>query len=493
MEFIDPKLKQRRSKRLKIGYALLTLLVGLATYILVMTAKGYQILQSDGQVVQNGIIFLDSKPVSADIFINGKKEDSKTEMRLTVPESEYEITLKAEGYKDWTKRITLEGGRVLFINYPRLLPSNLISNDLKAYSGDGNGFFTQSPDRKWILLQPDSSNSEINVIDTSQINQPQNVTIMPPEVFGANGGKLGKIEVVEWSSDNVHFLVKHTGVDGVINFAILNREDFSKSININKLFNIQPTKVSLIGSKIDRVYLYLADGGLLRTGDVKSKTLSDKIIDQVLDFKTINDKILMYATTKNSTNGKVSIKATDENKIIPIGEVDFDPSGVYLMDAGQFAGDWYYATGSNAQQRVLIYKNPQNFTESTKDKTPNVLLSIRSTPPIKMSFSAQKRFILVQGTDFFNTYDTDTKNLYKTPLVNTDGLSYLSWIDEFMVQYYKDGKLWLTEFDGKNTREITESKYGTVGYLSGNHERLYTLKLVNGITVSQLTNLTIKD
>lgn len=490
MEFIDPKSKQKHSNRLKIGYVLLALLVGLATYILVMTALGYQILQRDGKVVRNGIMFLDSEPVAADIFINGKKESSRTDSRLTLPEAEYEITLKAEGYKDWTKRLTLEGGKVLFVNYPRLFPSNLNSTELKAYSGDGNGFYTQSPDKRWILFQPSSNYGEVNTIDTTQVNVPQQISLIGADILGAKNNKIGKIEVVEWAVDNKHILVRHIDLDGTINFVLLDREDFTKSINLNKLFNAQPTKVTLIGGKIEKAYLYFADGGLLRIGDIKNKTLGDKIYDQILDYKAVSEKVLIYATTKNSTNGKVAVNAVDDNKFIPIGEIDFDPSGSYLMEAGQFSGDWFYAIGSNKEQRIFIYKNPQNFNENTKDKTPNVLLSIRANPPIKLSFSSQKRFILVQGTNNFTTYDTDTKNLYKVPFANTDGLSTISWVDEFIMQYHQAGKLWITEFDGKNSREIADSNPGRLGYLSGNYERLYTLKSVNGIVVSQSTKLT---
>jgi len=492
MEFIDPTLKQKHKKRLAIGYTLLTILVALSTYILVATAMGYQIFQKDGQVVQNGLIFIDAKPVNADIYINGKKESSKTDTRLTLAEGDYEIILKSEGYKDWTRRVTLYGGKVAFINYPRMFPIELKVSDLKAYQGAGSGFLTQSPDKKWILFQDNIASTDLNVIDTTKEDEPQQILSIPIQVLGTTTAKLGTIKVIEWASDNKHFLVQHTSKDGVSDFAIINREEPAKSINLNSLFNLKPDKVRLYDSKVDKVYMYFASGGILRIGNVKDKSIGLQIFDQVLDFKQISDNRIMFATTKNASAGKVTVNVVEGDKTFYIGETDYDPSNQYVLESNQFNGDWYYAVGSKISEKLQIYKNPQNFSDSINDKKPTVLTSLRAGAPEYVKFSPKSRFLLMQGPQAFSVYDADLKNSFRINLPSKlDPGTTISWVDEFIIQYVINGKLYFSDYDGKNVREIASVKSPFTGLIDNDFKRLYTINSINGVVTSQVTKLTL--
>ena len=67
MEFLTTKQKKKKAQRLYFGYVLLSILVLLATYVLISTALGFEIFSSKGEVVQNGLLFVDSRPDGADI------------------------------------------------------------------------------------------------------------------------------------------------------------------------------------------------------------------------------------------------------------------------------------------------------------------------------------------------------------------------------------------------------------------------------------------
>lgn len=495
MEFIDPVLKQKKAKRLKIGYSLLSVLVGLATYILVATAMGYEVFQRDGQIIQNGIIFMDSRPIATDIYINGKKEDNATDARLILPEGEYEIVLKANGYKDWSKKILLSGGQVESITYPRLLPENLKTTDLKTYGSSNYGLISQSPNKRWILFQPEKKSLLLNIIDTTKPNSPQQELSIPPAVIGVADGKLGVVEIVEWADDNRHFLVKHIFENIPPAFIIIDKDDLTKSININSTFNVQPSKVSLVGGQIEKVYIYLASGGILKTGDIKSKTVSDQLLDQVLDFKQINKERIMYVTTKNSSTGKVIVKATNEEKEFLIGETDFDSTGKYYLDAGEYSGDWYYVIGTSQSEKVQVYRNPQNFVTSSVDNTPNVLTTMRPGGIARnVSMSPGNRFIMAQGDSNFIVYDVVDKKSYKTTLSKVlDKDTVVEWVDDFILQYTTNSDLIFTEFDGTNQRQLKQVKSPLGGYIDGSFSRLYSFRDNNGAVTSQLTLLTIAD
>lgn len=494
MEFIDPVIKQKKAKRLKIGYSLLSLLVVLATYILVATAMGYEVFQRDGQIIQNGIIFMDSKPIASDIYVNGRKEDNGTDTRLTLPEGEYEIVLKANGYKDWAKKIVLSGGTVKSLTYPRLFPENLNTTDLKTYESSNYGLISQSPNKRWILFQPEKKSLLFNIIDTSRPNSPQQELSVPPEVIGANDGKIGLLEVVEWADDNKHFLIKHSLDNIPPVFIIIDKDDLAKSININTTFNLQPTKISLFGGQIDKVYIYIASGGILKTGDLKSKTVGNQLIDQVLDFKQINKERIMYVTTKDSSAGKVIVKAINEGKEFLIGETDFDSTSKYFLDAGEYFGDWYYVIGASQAEKVQVYRNPQNFVASEIDNTPNVLSTLRPGIARNVRISPGNRFILAQGDSSFIVYDVVDKKSYRTNLTKAlDKGTVVEWVDEHILQYAIDSELIFTEFDGNNQRQLNKIKSPFGGFIDGSFSRLYTLRDNNGAITSQLTLLTVTD
>jgi len=347
---------------------------------------------------------------------------------------------------------------------------------------------------RWIIFQPNKNTAKFNIVDTTKPNSAQQELDISPTILGSPDAKVGALEIVEWANDNRHILIKHTIDNTPPIFIILDKDDLVKSINLNTLFNIQPSKVSLLGGKLDRVYIYLASGGILKIGDIKTKIITNQLYDQVLDFKQINEERLMYVTTKNSTSGKVVVNATNKENEFLIGETEFDPSGKYYLGAGEYSGDWYYVIGSSLSEKVHIYRNPQNFVASAVDNTPNILTTLRSGLPLYVSFSPGKRFIISQGDKIFTVYDVVEKKSYKTPINKPlDSGTTISWVDEYIMQYSQGGELYFIEFDGENVRKLISVQPPFKGYIDSSFSRLYTLRDNNGAVTSQLTTLTVGD
>ena len=70
MDFLDPRKKNRQSIQLAIGHTLMALLVIVGTYILVSQAYGFDVDRSSGSVIRNGLVFIDSAPDKAKIYLN---------------------------------------------------------------------------------------------------------------------------------------------------------------------------------------------------------------------------------------------------------------------------------------------------------------------------------------------------------------------------------------------------------------------------------------
>src|SRR5579871_947654 len=151
MDFLDPRKRRANRNRLFFGYVLVSIAILLGAVILVYSAYGYGINTKTGDIVQNGLLFLDSKPSGADIYINGQNHGSKTSARLILPAAKYTVILKRSGYRDWTKTFSLQEHSISRFVYPFLFPLKPSPVPLKSYTAEPP-LATASPDRHWLLV-----------------------------------------------------------------------------------------------------------------------------------------------------------------------------------------------------------------------------------------------------------------------------------------------------------------------------------------------------
>ncbi|MDQ3123195.1 MAG: PEGA domain-containing protein, partial [bacterium] len=149
MDFLDPKRKRAHRRRLFIGYVLMSIVVALGTMVILYLAYGYDIDRKTGTVIQNGIVFVESQPSGASVFLNGIHQNSRTGTRMVLPEGVYTVRLEAEGYRTWERTFNLEGGQLQRLIYPFLIPDTLEGTAVKNYETLPL-LTTQSPDRRWV-------------------------------------------------------------------------------------------------------------------------------------------------------------------------------------------------------------------------------------------------------------------------------------------------------------------------------------------------------
>src|SRR5690606_6054341 len=137
-------------------------------------------------------------------------EQKQTETRLVLREGRYRATLTKDGYRPWQREFTLEGGGIERMVYPLLFPVNLEPALVREYKRSTN-FVTGSPDRHWVVVQQPGTMGTFQVFDTSvSTSEQQARTITLPASVFTNSGSKRRLELMEWSTDNTHFLVKHS-------------------------------------------------------------------------------------------------------------------------------------------------------------------------------------------------------------------------------------------------------------------------------------------
>lgn len=461
MEFLDPKKRRAHTVRLIIGYVLIGIAVVMATTILLYQAYGFGI-DKHGQVIQNGLVFMSSKPAGTDIYVDGERYKSQTNTRMQLPTGQYEVKLQRAGYRDWLRTVTVNGGDVQHFDYPVMVPTNLSTTTVKPYAADPN-LVSQSPDRRWLLVQNSANFGEFELYDLTKPKEPATALALPPEVLSASDAAQSWQEL-EWSNDNRHLLLKHMyqkAGQPVSEYVLLDRQAPTESLNLTKALNANPTEIALRDKAYDEYYLFDQTTATLTQATLKAPT-PVPYLTQVLDFKPYGANTVLYVTGQSAPAGKVLVMLQQGNESHKIRELP--AASDYLLDLARYSGDWYLVAGTVGQDKVYLYRNPID-TLKDKPKGPATPLRVlRAKAPNYVQFSDNAQFILVQGGATFAVYDAENKRSYNYELTTLLDAPqpHASWIDGHHLTYVSGGKTVLFDYDGINlqTLDATDARFG---------------------------------
>jgi hypothetical protein len=474
MDFLDPKRKKASRRRLLIGYVLMAVAIALATFILLLTAYGFDIDHKTGSVIQNGIVYVDTQPDGANIYVDGKQHSDTTSARLNLREGQYTIKLTKQGYRDWQRTFFLDGGQIQRIVYPLLIPNTLTPADVKVYDV-APSLTTQSPDRHWILVQQPGQTYAFDMYDGGDTETAPTTLTIPATIL-TEATSAASLKIVEWSNDNRHFLVDRTYGDGSKHeFLVIDRQTPEQSVSINTVLGISPTKVSLRDKKADQIYFVEGTTNILRSGDTKSRTISAPLISGVLSYKSYSDNLILYATQENVEAGRTEFKIREDDKTYTLKTV---PEGsVYLTDLSKYDGNWYYALGSNTDDAVYIYKNPLDILKGKNGGALTVASVLRVTNPQFVSFSANVQFVSVQSGKNLMTYDIETDRQFTLKLSQDIPLAQqIKWMDGNRFAYASGNQTYMVDFDGSNPQALVPGLGGLENPIfDRDYELLYTI------------------
>ncbi len=490
MDFLDPAKKRAHTRRLYIGYALMGIAIMLTAVILLVLSNGYDVDRKTGKVIQNGLIFLNATPDSADIYLNGKANGT-TDERITVPEGKYAIELRREGYATWKKTIQLDGGNIERLVYPRLFPSKLSTAVSQTYSGIP-AFSTQSPDRRWVLVALPGQLSTFEMHDTANPADPVKTINLPSGTMTAAPATVAQsLSLAEWSTDNRHVVLKHTYGDAV-EFIMLDRTEPTLSVNLNKVIGLSPTMITLRDKKYDKLHVYVAATKELRFFDLKTAQNS-LVLSGVISYKSYRDSIVLYSAADplDATKTQVRIKDGDKNYLLR----SFSSSDV-LTDMAAYGDATYVALASPSEAKTYIYKNPiSRFKQDANAQiTPFVLM--RFAGMSKLLFSNNTRFISLQSGTKFSVYDLEENRRYTFTIPGELAADqFATWMDGHRLLLNHAGTVHVVVFDGKNQLSLGSIVPGSLPYFDRDYERLYTLSPDNtdaAKTVLRRTSLKVK-
>lgn len=474
MDYLDPRKRRAHNIRLIVGYVLVAIVIGLATYIIRAAAEGYGFNVKTGQVIQNALLFTDSKPGGAEIWLNGQDRNATTSARLILPAGNYSLTLKKDGYHDWTRQFVLNEESVARYVYPFLFPVKPLSANLKTYPTQP-GLITESPDRHWLLAESNEDSVQaptFDEYDTSTLDQnaPVVTQISFPAGLLTNYSADSKLTAVEWSTDNNNVLLLHT-FSGGQEYVVFNRAHPDQSFNVDKMFSVHPAMVTLYDKKVSQLYIYRPDG-TLQLGDSGDKKLGSVILRHVLAFKPYGKSLITYITDSNEPSGTVAARIWDSGDSFLLNE--FPAGSKYLVDAAQFQGNFYYAAGSDTFDRINIYKNPLDQLKNPAAGKALPMFALRITGGQKLGFSDNARFLGAENGQRFAVYDFETQDYYQYSIDETIA-DNLDWMDGHRFIGNVGGKVYIMDYDGTNKQLVAGSLLTAGGLFSRDYNHLMVI------------------
>ncbi len=461
MEFLTPEEKRNRTLRFISGYFLIAIAVLLGTFIFVLLVQGYQLSNRKG-LVQNGLVNVESRPVSADIYLNGELKN-KTTARLDLNEGEYDLKLKADNYREWSKKFTLLGGAVRYFVYPKLIPNTIKTESMATYNAMPI-WASESPDRHWVISKTAGQQADFSVFDTTRTDNTataNQVVTIPPSILVGSPSSYGDFQPVEWADDNKHLLLLQTLASGQKNYIVLDREKPDNSISVTKTLSLNNDfKVVLRDKKPNKFYLLNSITGELTHRDSKNVSEAVKVADGVVAFKPYGNDLVLYVTYTNTADGLAKVVVSDNiNKLYNLQPIVRDLAGNYQLDMAKFDGTWYYVTSSSSDNKIKIYANPLDNVEANSGNVAKTRYTLPLDNPMFVSFSDNARFIAVQSGSKFVVYDGELKANYRYSVSYKLAKDQKAlWMDGHRLKVVDNGMAKIFEFDGTNGQDLIASQ-----------------------------------
>lgn len=470
MDYLDLNKEFRQRVLMMVGYVLVAVAIAATFLVLLQQASGYGV-NRQGVVISHGLTFFSSHPHPAQIYIDGKLKDAKTNTRLEVPEGVYNFRLSRQGYHDWQRRIIIEGQSVTHFDYPFLFPLDLSPKPIASYTSRPR-LFTQTPDRRWLLVQSAAAPTDFTLFDLRNQSAKQQPLSLPPNLLSLSGASAGhRWQLEEWADDNKHVLLRHSS-GNKSEYILVDRGAADRSINLTARLALKNQQLSLINRKYDRYYLYDDAAHLLSSADL-TQTAPKVVLQQVLAFKDYGPTTLLYVTDAQSPKGKVAVRLTDGRSNRGIRSLPVANS--YLVDLTKYSRTLYVVAGSSRDNRLYIYQDPVGQIKQSGVAAPIQTLRVKNVN--KLSFSSNAQFIAAEGGRSFGVYDILNKTVhnYITPSRLDTPQSYASWMDSNRLLYVSRDKLEVFDYDNLNRQVLVTADSSYLPAFDPDYNWLYVV------------------
>ena len=456
MHYVNNEDKTRQAIQRFIVYGVLGAVVFSMSFLLVLAVRGYDIDRSTGQVINNGLIVIESDPRDATVYVNGVEERSTTPTELPLPEGDYEIRIKKDGYLDWVNTISLDAFAVNRINYPLLLPEQIETNSFGSASQPS--ILAIDPSGEQLIIGGQSKTLPRIRLFQAQGTAASAQSFDLRTVLTQNSEQeYGTTSMVGWRADERALFLRHFS-DDIDELVLIDLRNHSNSRNLNTQFNNNFADVVMSGNT--NRFLDVVDG------DARLHRLQQNTSELLLPNATqVHEADNQDIFVINNDGTRLSRSQDDGTTFATL--VDDIEKGAFVATT-RFDGSQYVALRRGANQ-VVIYRDMQDSLVAAN--TPEKIIST-NTEVASFEFTAEGQFLLVQSEDEQITFDLATNNEFDISLESVDRMG---WLDGHRLYAIRSDMMYLLDFDGTNLHEITSAIASHAPIADGETEYIYSV------------------
>jgi hypothetical protein len=445
----QPSKRKQLIQRVIIYTIMSFAVVGLVVALL-FVVQGYQFNRSDGQIEQGGLVQFDSVPNGANVTIDGVGLGSRTATKSTLNAGSHIFTMDKSGYKPWQKTVSVAPGAVLWLNYARLIPTDLKKENVASFSSVSSS--VAAPNEKLIAAKEDPSVPALHMIDISGTETKVKELVLPQGSYTVPAaGKTQQFVLDGWDPSSRYVLVRHL-VNDTTEWLVVDTQDITHTKNITALLNVPMTKV--VFSNADSNILYVQTDTDVRKVDVNAATMSRPLVSNIAEFSLFDRSTILY-TTKLDSAGARSVGYYEDGAEKPHTIKSFSDNGQIPLHValGKYFSEPYLAIAHGDGVEILRGNLPGDEKDTAK-MTHETTVTIPGGAQY-LDIRTSGRFVIAQqGADFY-VYDNELKQLSKNPLKGEGPVtSNVAWLDNYMLWSNRDGLLRFYEFDGTNQSDI---------------------------------------
>ncbi len=466
-----------------VVYIAMTISVLTLSTLLVFAMLGYRYNQQQQTFIQGGLVQFISEPLGARVRVGEVDLANQTRSKITLNPGDYTVKMSRDGYRDWTKDITVKAGTVLWLNSARLIPNDIETKSVLELPKLGSVAMQERGQN--IILLPDASKPELQVIKSNDTEpEPRTVTLPTANIPSEEGQTF---RLVRQSGDNRHLLMTQTyGETTRWIVADIDRPEDSYVIATDQGLTV--SDVQLDPSSDSRAYVLYSDGSTRRL-EVGSGERSEVLVSNIASF-TITSRGAVYYATRPAADAPTRIQTgyISSGKDTPRTIETLETAAPVRIAAGQYFDTLSIVTSTGALSTIKMYEDfpasdstdPIKATQSERIITPEAVQLL--------SFKANGRFIALQQGRTQTIYDLDLSKQTDVPLfgATSDSVRQIEWLDSFHFWDDASSSARHYEFDGTNQHALTSVAPGFSAAYSQNKEFFYSIgKTDNGYSLQR--------
>jgi hypothetical protein len=455
------------------------LIIG-GTIGLVAYGEGYEFSFKLHHFILKGLVLINSSPGSAAIARNGTDLKKHTNYRATYSPGSYTFTVSKDGFRSWSKRLTVEAGQVTDARYIVLLPNTLVKATVATTSSFG--LMTTSADERRVAYVTPASATIGQAIWTIDLPSGQpirrfNLPLATPDV------PTETINQLTWSKDGSHILFSTQSSTGKI-FRVMENNG-NNIVNLTTKYQLDFSNIVFAPSDWHLLF-WMSSDGTLRRLDLGAESVSGVIAGDITQISFANDRILFIQTTslgKTLQSAPVS-DPTNISRLIP----SLPESPTYAISFGRY---------QNSDELVIIPASTREATLYSGIFGSSPVSTIVARNVDAALFSPSDRYIALYSATHVSTYDGLLSSA--THIVTSESpalpgaLTSLMWADDaHLISRIGSSAVW-SDYDGSNAQVLTsDTADGSVPFASNDQRSAYVISAAPTVGDQTLSSLLLR-